>query len=288
MSLKFIFKNNLKPNKYINSKLDLCSKDNNAYYNHSKFNLTKNNNQSNIFSNKQNSINYNISINDSNSMKSKYLDINLSKSILSNNYSTLTKKLYPLNIKVCEKHNKNDCIKLNSLFTLPIVDKKINRYNSNKTIYSQKNVLLTVFNNNINRNNKLRLYLFNKNISLTKLNKHKKYNNLNSFMKLKYYEDINEKLEKKLKDDSFIDRGVKDKIIKMGKVGVFWKNVIEYCSPFLFEEKYKNMKKILKNNYSYEEKLNKKRNGFDKLLYTSMLLNKILHYQSRNKGNFFI
>ena len=33
-----------------------------------------------------------------------------------------------------------------------------------------------------------------------------RYNNIHSFMKLKYYEDVNEKYEK-LRDDSFIDRG---------------------------------------------------------------------------------
>ena len=103
-------------------------------------------------------------------------------------------------------------------------------------------------------------------------------------MKLKYYEDINEKLEKKLKDDSFLDRGIKDKIIKMGKVGVFWKNVIEYCSPLLFEEKYKNMKNII---LKQDEKINNKGNNeFNKVLYTTMLRTKLIHNKNRNINHF--
>ena len=293
MSLKYFFKNAIKSNKYkyIKNELDLFPIKNTVYFNHSKFHIKNNNtNQNNLFSKENNSINNNISINDSNSVKKKELDINLSKSKISKNNSSLTNQPHPLNIKIIKKkNNKNEYLKLNSLFTLPIINKTISRYNSNKTIYSQKNLFLTDANKNIIRNNsKLRLNLFNNNISLNRINKDKKYNNLYSFMKLKYYEDINEKLEKKLRDDSFIDRGVKDKIIKMGKVGVFWKNVIEYCSPLLFEEKYKNVKKILKNNCSYDEKSKKKGNGFDKILYTSVLRNKILHYQNRNKKNLFI
>jgi hypothetical protein len=291
MSLKYIFKNAIKSNKYkyIKNELDLFPIKNTTYFNHSNFDIKNNNYLNNLFSKENNSINNNISINDSNSVKNKELDINLSKSIISKNNSSLINQPLPLNIKIIKKNNKNEYVKLNSLFTLPIINKTISRYDSNKTIYSQKNLFLTDANKNIIRNkSKLRLNLFNNNISMNRNNKDKKYNNLYSFMKLKYYEDINEKLEKKLRDDSFIDRGVKDKIIKMGKVGVFWKNVIEYCSPLLFEEKYKNVKKILNNNCSYDEKSKKKSNGFDKILYTSVLRNKIIHYQNRNKKNLFI
>ena len=104
-------------------------------------------------------------------------------------------------------------------------------------------------------------------------------------MKFKYYDDIHEKLEKKLKDESFLDRGVKDKIIKIGKFGVFWRNVIEYCSPLVFTEKYKNIKKhYIKNSYSQDVKsLNGNNRVINKILYTSILRTKLIHEQYKKR-----
>ena len=117
--------------------------------------------------------------------------------------------------------------------------------------------------------------------------KNNKYDNINSFMKLKYYEDVNEKFEKKLRDDSFIDRGVKDKIIKMGKVGIFWRNVFEYCIPHLLEEKLKKMKKIKKNSNRYNQDgdiLHNSNTKFNKkFLYTNMFNIQKIH--NKNKIN---
>ena len=189
---------------------------------------------------------------------------NIFKKAIFTNFSQINKK----------KYNKNDYIKLNSLFSLPPIDKKFNRYNSIKTIYEKNKS----HNNEIINNNKSRLML----------NKYSnKYDNLWSFMKLKYYEDVNEKFEKKLRDDSFIDRGVKDKIIKMGKVGIFWRNVFEYCIPHLLEEKLKKMKKIKKNSNRYNQNgdiLHNSNTKFDKkFLYTNMFNIQKIH--NKNKIN---
>ena len=308
MSLKFIFQNTLKPkNKPIKAGINISTKKkfydeikDDIPYNSSKFNTISNNNRHNILLQKEDNLytNNNIFFNDSTNIKSKSFELNSSKSNkkIFNNYSTISNQTTPLNLKIFKnnslhkkkKYNKSDYINLNSLFTLPILEKKINRYNSIKTIFTPNNFKNDFNSNNYkdNKKNKIRLNLFNNmNISLTKLNKHSKYDNLSSFMKFKYYEDTNEKLEKKLRDDSFLDRGVKDKIIKMGKVGVFWNNVIEYCSPLFFEEKYKNMKKIIDNNNIKNEKTSYDKKIFQNILYTSILKAKIIHNQSRNKNN---
>ena len=217
------------------------------------------------------------------------------------NESTLTKRLNYFSTNTSKIKNKikiKDYIQLNSLFTLPSIDKKMNRYNSIKTLYPNKddNLLESNMsnseknqekNNKINKRGRLRLYLLGEEkLRLDKLKRNKKYDNIYSFMKLKYYEDVNERLEKKLRDDEFIDRGIKDKIIKMGKVGIFWKNVMEYCSPLLFEEKYKHMKKKIINSFSQEEKMNNNYKNKKNFLYTSMFRTKVIHNQGRNKKNY--
>ena len=201
-----------------------------------------------------------------------------------------------------KRNKKKDYIQLNSLFTLPSIDRQMSRYNSIKTMGSFQNGNLIDFNTaysienkekikNMIKRGKLRLNFLNEEkLSIDKLKKNNKYDNIYSFMKFKYYEDVNERLEKKLRDEEFIDRGVKDKIIKMGKVGVFWKNVMEYCTPLLFEEKYKNIKKRLMKSLNQEEKMNINYNNNNNkvnknFLYTSMFRTKIIHYQRKIKNN---
>ena len=233
------------------------------------------------------------------------------------NEETITNSLFEKKINISQIYsskNKNNYngipkyIKLNSLYSLPPLKKKINPYNSKKT--------LNISNNNynfiteINQNEKKRFNSINNNkISLKKIknkignksiqlkdkddfeeNIDHKHDNIYSFMKFKYYEDVNEKYEKKLRDDSFIDRGVKDKIIRIGEVGIFWRNVFEYCGSFIFAEKFKNIKKQFRKKYMKSEgedfnfyKINKTPN---KKLYTNLLVNKIIHYQNKYKNNF--
>ena len=191
-------------------------------------------------------------------------------------------------------YNNHDYIKLNSLFSLPPLLKKTNPYNYKSIIESYPNPNRQKF-NSLNNNKKIVLNNINDKCFIIKdkldkeENEDHKYDNINSFMKFKYYEDVNEKFEKKLRDDSFVDRGVKDKIIKIGKVGIFWRNVFEYCGSFMFAEKFKNIKKQFKKKYLKQEgegfNINKYNKTPNKRLYTNLLVNKIIHYQNRNKIN---
>ena len=230
----------------------------------------------------------------------KNIDSELNKSNSNSNFSSFTKNAKTfenrsLSIKKFN-YNSSNYINLNSLFTLPTISKTISRYNSNKSFNMPNNIFLSEANShslkarhskfkNESNLSKLRINLFNKNSQSVKVKKRAKYNNLFSFMKFKYYDDIHEKLEKKLKDESFLDRGVKDKIIKIGKFGVFWRNVIEYCSPLVFTEKYKNIKKnYIKNSFSQEEKTNNGNNRlYNQILYTSILRTKLIHEQSKKR-----
>ena len=243
--------------------------------------------------------------------KNKYYSLNTSKS---NNsiISSKNKEKSPLKINISDKisfihkgegHKNSQYIKLNSLFNLPPIGKAINRYNSFKSFNnSNSNNEVEEDNNQVkhsqlikkskirNYHKKIRLNLFN-NEQLSKIkmrNRTRKkledsqFENLSNFMKFKYYEDVNEKMERKLRDDYFIDRGVKDKIIDMGKIGIFWKNVLDYCSPLLYAEKYKNMQKYEKKNE--ENTLNNSKNykKYNQKLYTSILRAKLIHFK-KNK-----
>ena len=229
-------------------------------------------------------------------------ELSISKSTNSNNGNNAPENLSPINNKYYINPNY---IKLNSLFTLPTIAKKINPYNSLKTIdVSNKNNnhhFITEIKPNKQKshslcNKKIKLIkndnkFDNKSMQIKKIeledNKNDKHNNIISFMKFKYYEDVNEKMEKKLRDDSFIDRSVKDKIIRIGKVGVFWKNVFEYCGSFIFAEKFRNIKKQFKKNMKNNEDLNMNRYNKtpNKRLYTNEVVSKLIHYKNRNNNN---
>ena len=242
--------------------------------------------------------------------KNKYYSLNYSRS---NNslISSAKKEKVPVRINISNKnsfiqkeegHKNFQYIKLNSLFNLPPIDKTINRYKSFKSINNSNNEVeddnsqikynqLRKNSKNRNFHKKIRLNLFN-NEQLSKIKmrnrtekkiEDSKYDNISNFMKFKYYEDINEKLERKLRDDYFIDRGVKDKIIDMGKVGIFWKNVLDYCSPLLYAEKFKNMQKYEKKD---EENTLNNSKKYNHKLYTSILRAKLIHFKNKkNKKN---
>ena len=255
-----------------------------------------------------NYINYLKNIKEFNS-KNKYYSLNYSKSnnslISSNN-----KDKSPIKINISDKnssihkeerHKNSQYIKLNSLFNLPPID-NINRYNSFKSINnSNSNNEVDEDDNQIkynqlrkkskirNYHKKIRLNLFN-NEQLSKIKmrnrtekklEDSKFDNLSNFMKFKYYEDVNEKMERKLREDYFIDRGVKDKIIDMGKIGIFWKNVLDYCSPLLYAEKYKIMQKYEKKDEENTLNNSKNNNKYNQKLYTSILRAKLIHFKKK-------
>lgn len=81
---------------------------------------------------------------------------------------------------------------------------------------------------------------------------------VNSFFKNRYFEDVSNDMNKKLRNKVFChDPSVKDKLIEINQVGKFWHCVLEYWMPFYtiqklkftkkkFEEEKKKIKKVLK------------------------------------------
>ena len=194
------------------------------------------------------------------------------------------------------RNNKN-FIKLNCLFSPPILPKINSIYKSFNTIGSSSNIKSTPETNLISPNNNL---LKNKNLSLLKIpiknlksisieikkKENNKYNNIHNFMKHKYYEDVKEKLEKQMKDELFMDVGIRDKIISMREVGIFWKNVCDYCNPLLYAEKFKNVNKKLKKSHSQNDNLNKNINNknskrLNQKLYNNVIGSRIIHNKNK-------
>lgn len=170
------------------------------------------------------------------------------------NYGNITKKLTPINkifynslinrsIRESKKNesilqdNKNETLLVSSLYNLPYLSPK------------KKNINLKIkkrFNNSVNNSNLISLnnsFSSNTNLSKSKINKsvdRTKYFNLGSYMKEKFYSDIDIRYNYKLKDIKFChDSSIKDKIIKMKKVGIFWNRILDYCSPIINSKKYK-------------------------------------------------
>ena len=199
-----------------------------------------------------------------------------------NNIQTLEKsKSYRGNIL-----KNTDYININSLFSYPKVI--ITRNFPNKINYS--NSIDVPNRQRILKNSKLKHFQFStqtksnsKMFPLKRKNKIKmdELHAIKNFMKMKYYEDTKVKLEKKLKDDSFIDKNDKDKLIQIGKFKIFWKNVLNYCGCLAFTQKMKNNKKSLMQN-SVEETGNKIR--LKKMpsnrLYTTILKSKLIHFKN--------
>ena len=210
-----------------------------------------------------------------NSKNTQYIsrNRNLITDYISKYNTTSSTKIKNFGIQRNKSYNFNNnqkYIKLNSLFKLPTLSKNNKHYNSVKTICSSTHILYKNKINNINiknnflKNQKLTLTEIDNNLQsnpdITKYNKgkikdfkNKKYNNLHNFMKYKYYDDVKEKLEKKLRDDLFIDLGVRDKIINIGKVSVFWKNVFDYCNCLFYKEKFNIVHKNHKRSFSKDE-----------------------------------
>ena len=195
---------------------------------------------------------------------------------------------YMNNIHTLDKSNSNkirliknpNYIGLNSLFFFPKEQTK--RNNPNKIYYSNsidvpKSRRLKLLKLNILQNN-------NSKIHPLKIGENKKSDELydiKNFMKKKYYEDTKAKMERELKDDSFVDRRDKDKLIKIGKFHVFWKNVIDYCGGYIFSQRMKIEYFSIKNN-STDEKNNKMKlkKAANNRIYTSILKSKLIHYKN--------
>ena len=66
-------------------------------------------------------------------------------------------------------------------------------------------------------------------------------------MKMKYYEDVNKIMKKKLKYNSFFDLKDREKLIKIGQFQIFWKNVFDICRSSLLATKLKSKNNEIKN-----------------------------------------
>ena len=180
-----------------------------------------------------------------------------------------------------------DYINLNSLFLYPEVPRKINNqhkfnFNYSNSIDNPKHrrLLIERKTKNLKHN-----FLNNKNLSINPLKmynpkKKDKFYDIKNFMKMKYYEDVNNKMEKKLKDDSFYDKADKTKLIKIGKFHVFWKNVFDYCGGFIFSEKMKSLEKPHLNSTEEAKNKIKPTKSPNSRIFTSILRSKLIHYKN--------
>ena len=219
-----------------------------------------------------------------------------------------TDKIPYINISEFKKNNKNDSnyVKLSSLFSLPSLEKKINKKMIHKvfsfdtsndskspTETTQRKPKKKLFNNIsiikiINKYSQKNNSMDMKNIKkdLDDDSKDKKFKNLKNFMKNKYYEDVDKKFEKKLKSNDFVDFRVKDKIIEIGRVGVFWKGVFDFCYPMIFSERYKTLQKKFANTNLSKLNFNKsvKYKLINQKIYTSEFNCEKIHLKNRNSS----
>ena len=210
--------------------------------------------------------------------------------ILSENYSTIahnSKNIEEKSISILKKDNKYiDYINLNSLFKFPKRHKKNNnpiKFNYSYSIEENKNRLL------FEKRIKNLKYNFPKNIHTNQIHSIKLKNDLKekddlfaikNFMNMKYYEDVNKIMKKKLKSDSFFDLKDREKLIKIGQFKIFWKNVLDFCGSHLLSKKIRNKNGQI-NNISEDKKTKIKLKKFpSNRIYTSIYRTKVLHYKS--------
>lgn len=172
---------------------------------------------------------------------------------------------------------------------------KMNKKKINKT----KNILLTSLfnlphisppkNKSINNSPKIRINLdisksYNNSFQNNVKNNIDESEGIENYMKDKFYEDIDKKMNLKLKYKNFLhDTSVKERIIKMNKIGLFWGGVFEYCNPLLSATKFKfqkqfnhNKYKVKKNEMHIDEYKSKINQEMKPILYTNNLFNKLM------------
>ena len=203
---------------------------------------------------------------------------NSSRIKIYNNTISPNDDLFKKKIKI--KINKNKNILLTSLYNLPQVG---NNYNTIKHYYSSQNIK--------NKSSKLNIENYKsidnsfqvkkiktKNVATgTKIIDEKEILKLENYMRDKFYEDIEKKMIIKLNSKNFChDKSIKERIIKMNKIGLFWGTVFEYCNPILSVKKFKFIKKKFHKNDMHINDYNYKSNKEKKpILYTNNLVNEI-------------
>ena len=244
-------------------------------------------------------------INNSNTIKTNKSNINIKFPNINNNiyspinnsksfedyYSFMNVNSSSINTKSTKKINNEylDYINLNSLFISPIKSNKNKnslKFNFSNSI-SEKDKKKILFEKRIKnlKNNFSKNINSNQIISINKTNNSKKKDSffaIKNFMKMKYYEDVNKILRKKLKYNSFFDLKDRDKLIKIGQFQIFWKNVMDICSSSLLASRLKNNNEEMKN-ISGENKAKIKLKKFpSNRIYTSLYRAKMLHYKNNS------
>ena len=197
---------------------------------------------------------------------------------------------------------KNNYLLLTSLYNLPKIKKSTKFYknmnlssrygDTNHTEQPKGNNITTInsksiFNESSSlssdklRQNSLNL-LYSKNDSMTSNNnisiKKKKswISSLSYLLKNKYYSDTEKLLKDKITIKSFpYDHSLKDKVIHMKKVGVFWDSVFKYCVPLINIKKYKMQRDLSERKKLNYLKLIKSKSNYDDFESGNNIINPI-------------
>ena len=200
-------------------------------------------------------------------------DIYKLPTLLKNNFNTLKLKL--LHKKSYEQDNtqiiKEKTININSKLISPITNSLQSENSKIKDMKERINKGLNNANNNVNINiidyNKictkknLRPISIINRISSSVDSKKVEYEpieNLQKYMKDRFYCDTESKMKKKLQHTVFNhDNSLKDKIIKMKKISGFWGGLADYCIPIFSIRKFECIKQRIRRQ---KNKRNKEKN----------------------------
>jgi len=194
-----------------------------------------------------------------------------------NNTITPNDDLFKRRIKI--KINKNKNILLSSLYNLPQVgnNNTIKHYYSSQNIKNKSNKLNLENSKSLDNSFQVKKNKTKNVASGSKIIDEKEILKLENYMRDKFYEDIEKKMTIKLKSKNFChDKSIKERIIKMNKIGLFWGTVFEYCNPILSVKKFKFIKnKFHKNDMFINDYRYKSNKEIKPILYTNNLINEL-------------
>ena len=216
---------------------------------------------------------------------------NSSQNKIYNNTITPNDDLFQKRIKL--KFNKSKNILLTSLYNLPQVgsnNNTIKHYYSSQNIKNKSNKLNIDNSKSIDNSFQMKKTAKTKNVaSGSKIIDEKEILKLENYMRDKFYEDIEKKMTIKLKSKNFChDKSIKERIIKMNKIGLFWGTVFEYCNPILSVKKFKFIKnKFHKNDLYLDDYKYKSNKEIKPILYTNNLVNE-MRREEKLKNEFLL
>lgn len=199
-----------------------------------------------------------------------------------NKFDTANYTITEMNQTYSNKLKKdNDSILLSSLYNVPDYKRKtinyfmrpknnslsINKSNINSTKMKDIQNISSILNSqNIEEktstvlltNSNLDSQISNNKINLTINNKLKRkkdnYSNLEFFLKNRFYNDIEEKFNRKFQGKKFDhDNSIKDKIIQLNQVRTFWGGFLEYTNPILITKRFQYISKLIEDRKKIRE-----------------------------------